>query len=809
MSTRGARSTWARVLFVAAIAILLAVCGSTTSVTAEDAVPSSETFSFQTEVTRMMDILINSLYSNKDVFLRELISNASDATDKIRLLSLTDPDVLGEGEVSKLEIFISVDHENGILKIRDRGIGMTREDLKNNLGTIAKSGTSTFADKFAQAGGGQGSDLIGQFGVGFYSVYLVAASVQVVSKHNDDDQYVWESNAGGQFTITKDLPENYEKPEDFVELGRGTELRIKLRDDVVEEYSDEDVLMKLVKKYSEFINFPISLMLPEQEEVMETEAKDDDDDEDDDAEPEFKTVYKWHQVNSSKSVWTQSSADTTIEEYNHLYKVLAKGGNVQAQTYLEKTHFKAEGDVEFKAVLYIPDRPNDDYFDKQKTDVAAKIKLYVRRVFITDSFHELIPNYLAWIVGVVDSDSLPLNVSRETLQQHSSMKTIKKKVVRKALDTVKKIKEDGECYETATGSDDCITTKYDHFWKYYGQTLKYGFVNDTPNRSRLINLLRFKTSKSDGKEVGLDEYEARTKEGQKYIYYIAEANGEIDNIINSPSLEQLFKLGYEVLYLTDSIDEWIASAGFDYRNMKFQNANAEDLKLVEGDDPFQGKRDQLRKKYKPLLKWWKDMLIDPANGMKDVSDVRISNRLEGSPATVVNDKFSTSANMDKILNSQFHQGQEAKRTIRKILEINLRHPIIKKLNVMFEAEQVGNSMKANRFTAKEMALAVYQTALVNSGYEYNKKMFTDHVFGFLGVMLGIDENEAVDDSFDLSGFVDDGKKIHINPITGEEMSEEDAEKYKDMLQGEVLVGHGKSDQGEQEPDAPDPETFEL
>lgn len=822
-----------------------------------------------------MDIIINSLYSQKEVFLRELISNASDAIDKVRFMSLTDPAVLGSGEDANLEIYVSVDHEKGVLKIRDRGIGMTKEDLVNNLGTIAKSGTSSFVDKFIKAGGSGGSsssDLIGQFGVGFYSVYLVADSVQVVSKHNDDKQYIWESNAGGSFTITEDLPgpDNH----DYEDLGRGTELRIQLRDDVLEEYTDEAVLERLIKKYSEFINFPINLMVPRRQEVprkpnakhdKRTRGSGDDDDDDVDVEeeeenededegsdgdsdefeeePEYATVYNWEVVNSAKSVWTQPAAETTREDYDRLYHVLAKGGDVQSQTYLEKTHFKAEGDIEFKAVLYIPDRPNESFWSQNGAadgsgEESAKLKLYVRRVFITDSFHELIPSYLAWIVGVVDSDTLPLNVSRETLQQHSSMKTIKKKLVRKVLDTIKKFNEDGSCYQPLHENADADAdaddaeegeesirkrckggvTKYDHFWEQYGPAMKYGFLHDTANRSRLIKLLRFKTSKSEGREVPLSTYESRMKEGQTSIYYIADQN--MHSILTSPVLELLNKKGYEVLYLTDPIDEWIMASGFEFNDFKFVNVNTEDLKFNSEDDILnrsKSLKQSLKKKFKPMLDWWKQTLHaqDSSNGgggMVDVEDVRISNRLEESPATVVNSKFSFSANMDRILSSQFSQGRgQEPRTIRKILEVNVRHPIIKKLYAMYmnehgdaaAAAEEDDTDAAMHVRAEDMAVAVYQTALVSSGYEYNKKLFTDHVFGFMRVMMKVPDDATVDEEFDVAGFEEED----------EEMSEEKQQEghtfvdadgnpinFDDVASGMGAAGSGEHEHAPEEED---------
>jgi len=422
------------------------------SMTRKNLRSNAEKFEFQAEVSRLMDILINSLYSNKDIFLRELISNASDALDKIRFLSLTDKEVLGEGDDAKLEIQIKLDKENKILSIRDRGVGMTKEDLIKNLGTIAKSGTSAFVEKM-QTGGDL--NLIGQFGVGFYSVYLVADYVEVISKHNDDKQYVWESKADGAFAVSEDT---YNEP-----IGRGTEIRLHLREEAG-EYLEESKLKELVKKYSEFINFPIYLWAtkevdvevpadedessddeekPESTEGEEKEEEDSDKEEDEDK-PKTKTVkettYEWERLNDVKAIWLRSPKEVTEEEYTKFYHSLAKDfGDEKPMAW---SHFNAEGDVEFKAVLFVPPKAPADLYESYYNSNKSNLKLYVRRVFISDEFDELLPKYLSFLLGLVDSDTLPLNVSREMLQQHSSLKTIKKKLIRKALDMIRKLAEE-------------------------------------------------------------------------------------------------------------------------------------------------------------------------------------------------------------------------------------------------------------------------------------------------------------------------------------------------------------------------------
>ncbi|KAG5413828.1 hypothetical protein IGI04_001395 [Brassica rapa subsp. trilocularis] len=411
---------------------------------------NAEKFEFQAEVSRLMDIIINSLYSNKDIFLRELISNASDALDKIRFLALTDKDVLGEGDTAKLEIQIKLDKAKKILSIRDRGIGMTKEDLIKNLGTIAKSGTSAFVEKMQSSGD---LNLIGQFGVGFYSAYLVADYIEVISKHNDDIQHVWESKADGKFAVSEDT---WNEP-----LGRGTEIRLHLRDEAG-EYLEESKLKDLVKRYSEFINFPINLWASkevetevpaeedesaeEETETTSTEEEKEEDAEEEDSEKKQKTkkvketVYEWELLNDVKAIWLRSPKEVTEEEYTKFYHSLAK--DFSDEKPMAWSHFNAEGDVEFKAVLYVPPKAAHDQYESYYNTNKANLKLYVRRVFISDEFDELLPKYLSFLKGLVDSDTLPLNVSREMLQQHSSLKTIKKKLIRKALDMIRKLAEE-------------------------------------------------------------------------------------------------------------------------------------------------------------------------------------------------------------------------------------------------------------------------------------------------------------------------------------------------------------------------------
>ena len=717
---------------------------------------------FQAEVSRLMDIIINSLYSNKDIFLRELISNGSDSLDKIRFLSLTDESVLGSGEETNLDIRIKVDKENGVLSIRDRGVGMTKAELKENLGTIAKSGTSAFLEQMQKGGD---MNLIGQFGVGFYSVYLVADFVEVRSKHNsEDEQWIWESKADGAFAISEDEGEP---------LGRGVEINIYLKEEA-QEYLEEDKLKELVEKYSEFINFPIYLWnseeveedvplsdeelaeqaakaegeedeedLEETDEDDESEENDEDDDEVEDEDEEElpqtktvkKTVWDWKSVNDNKAIWLRSSTEVEDDEYTKFYKALSKDDKEP----LSYTHFKAEGDVEFKSILFIPEKPPSDLFDNYYNKAAA-LKLYVRRVFISDEFDELLPKYLSFIKGIVDSDTLPLNVSRETLQQHTSLKTIKKKLVRKALDMIRKLAEEGqdddddEAAVAAADSADEEETKYDKFWKNYGKAIKLGIIEDASNRTRLAKLMRFYTSKSPTKLVSLEQYVERMKPGQKSIYYLAGESREA--LEKSPFLEKLLHKDLEVIYFTDPIDEYTMQNLTEFDDFKFSNASKEDLKFGDDTEAAKARLKKVKEEFKDFIKWWKEILPS-----EDVEAVKISNRLVTTPCSVVTSKYGWSANMERIMKAQAlsDDGRMAYMRGRKTLEINPGHPIIKTLKEKSEDD-------ADDEDTKRTALIMYETALLESGFMFEEpKGFAGRLFDMIRRDLGVEADAEVEE----------------------------------------------------------------
>lgn len=691
-----------------------------------------EKHEFVAEVNRMMKLIINSLYKNKEIFLRELISNASDALDKIRFLSLTDKAAMNDGD--DLSVRIKVDKENRMLHITDTGIGMSKADMVNYLGTIAKSQTSEFLNKFQEAATGEGenkqsmSDLIGQFGVGFYSAFLVADKVLVTSKHNGDDvQHVWESDSNS-FSISDDPRGNT--------LGRGTTVSLHLKEEA-QEFLEDHKLREIINKYSQFINFPIYLWasktvseeVPVEEEEQEPkepkEASEDETVEETKEEEEKpktkkvdKTVWDWELMNEAKPIWQRKVSEVTEDEYVDFYKAFTKNKDKP----LAYTHFVAEGEVTFKSILFMPRAaPNDlfqNYNKKQDT-----IKMYVRRVFISETFDDLLPKYLSFIRGIVDSDDLPLNVSRETLQQNKLLKVIKKKLVRKVLDMIKKLSE--EDFQT--------------FWKEYGTNLKLGAIEDTTNRVRLAKLLQFSTSKEDAKEgvTTLEKYVERMKDKQEFIFYIA-GTSRVD-LAASPFVERLLKKGYEVLYLVDPIDEYCMQSLPEFEGKRFQNVAKEGLKI----DKSKGSEErikELEKTYEPLINWIK------AGPLKEkVESVRVSTRLVKTPMALVANQYGYSGNMERITRAQAYQktgGDSMSQhyfTQKKILEINPGHPLVKELLKRVEAND-----KDER--ALELVQLMHESATLRSGYELSDMAgFSDRIETMLRSAMNIDPNEQIDE----------------------------------------------------------------
>merc|ERR1719369_374900 len=707
----------------------------------------------------MMKLIINSLYRNKEIFLRELISNASDALDKIRLLSLTDKEQLAATD--ELSIRIKLDKENHILHITDTGVGMTKQDLVNNLGTIAKSGTSEFFTKMQDSENGQSaSDLIGQFGVGFYSAFLVADTVVVTSKHNDDKQYIWESNSN-EFSVVEDPRGDT--------LKRGTQISLHLKEEAY-DFVEHDTVKNLVKKYSQFINFPIYLWESSTEEVEEPieevepeepkseeedqvedeEVKVEDEETDAEKKPKTKktskTTWDWVLVNDSKPIWMRKPADIEDSEYQEFYRSLSK----DSKDALAHTHFVAEGEVTFKALLFLPAVQNSESFNKYGT-TTDNIKLYVRRVFITDDFQDMMPNYLSFIRGVVDSDDLPLNVSREMLQQHKLLKVIKKKLVRKVLDMIKKMDPEA----------------FDKFWKEYSTNIKLGVIEDSSNRNRLAKILRFESSSlEEGKKTSLMEYMEKMKSGQQHIYYMA--GGSRAEVVSSPFVERLLKKGYEVLYLTEAIDEYAINAVPEFEGKKFQNVAKEGLTLEDSEGAKEYQKD-LEERFEPLTKWLGEDVLKDQIAMAEVSE-----RLDSSPCALVSSRFGWSANMERIVTAQTHsKAQDAQREYylsqKKTLEINPRHPLIKELLRRVDDESIVDDEKA-----PEIAKMMFRTATLRSGFMLKDTVeFAASVEEMMRSTLGVPLDEKVEEEPQL-------QEDEVKEETSQEEEEEAEPEAEDM-----------------------------
>ncbi len=612
---------------------------------------------FKTEIKQLMDIIINSLYSSREVFLRELISNASDALDKLRFKAQTEPGIMGDD--TDLKIRIVPDKENRTIAISDNGIGMTWEEVVENIGTIAKSGTSAFLQAVEQAKKQDtliSPELIGQFGVGFYSAFIVADRVTLITKAAGSDTAVkWESDGQGGYTI-----------EETEKEGRGTTVILHLKEtgEDEEDFTDQWVIKDVVKRHSDFVSYPIVMdmeveePIPEDERVLDKDGKP--------VGPATRKVVREEVLNSMKAIWAKDPKDVTEEEYKEFYTHISHDWNEP----LAWLHKKFEGVTEYSVLLYIPSVAPFDLFNPEG---KFGINLYCRRVFIMDDCRELIPEYLRFVKGVIDAPDINLNVSREILQQDRLVTAIRKNVTKQILKLLADLDEE----------------KYEKFYKEFAPVLKTGVHTDGANRDRIAELLRYRTTKSGDKLISLKEYVENMKEGQEYVYYITGEN--LKALANSPHLELLKEKDYEVLLMTDPIDEWVVDSLPEYDGKKLRSAEKGELGIEDEE-----KKDESR--FKDLFNYLKEQLSD------HIKEVRASKRLKSSLACLTGDVWDMSAYMEKILRASGQKVPENKR----VLEVNVSHPLMQKIKALYDQDKKSEKLA-------DYASLVYDLAVISEG----------------------------------------------------------------------------------------------
>jgi molecular chaperone HtpG len=634
-----------------------------------------EKFEFQSEAKQVLELMIHSVYSNPDIFLRELVSNASDAIDKLRIEGLKDDGLSGLAKDGK--ITVTVDREPRTITVSDNGIGMSRDELVSYLGTIAKSGTKEFVRAVQEAATSGNADLIGQFGIGFYSSFIVADKVTVITKKaGGDESWMWNSSGDGAYTV---------EPCDRDACGTDVILRVRERDnsedgddssaDGMRDYLSGWVIREIIKRYSDFVSYPIYV---------------------NDAAKEKKDGAKAEPVNSMKAIWVRPESEVTEDEYKDFYRHLTRDWDDP----MERVVYRAEGATEFHALLYVPSRAPMDLFYREG---RHGIQLYIRRVFIMNDCRDLIPEYLRFIMGVVDSEDLSLNVSRELLQQDRRTALIKNGVTRKVLDLLRKMKEDRP--------DD-----FKKFWDLFGVVLKEGIISDAKNREAIMKLCLFDTSGSGGR-VSLDEYVASMRRDQKGIFYLSGGTSEM--LASSPKLEAFRKRGVDVLLLCDPVDElWVQTAGI-FDGHDFVSISSEDVK-IPGEDEGEGHETAKKVEESGIAPKLKEAVSKLGGSAANIEDVKVSSRLVDSPATFVQKGEAISLQMKRLFKSM---GQDLP-SDKRVLEINPSHPLI--LKIAAESGECGEDK------LKEWAALLVGLASIADGEPVeNGKDFTKTLVGLL------------------------------------------------------------------------------
>ena len=671
---------------------------------------TSETFQFQAEINQLLSLIINTFYSNKDIFLRELISNASDAIDKAKYNKNGDDH---SNIVKEYSIKVSSDKVENTITIEDNGIGMTKDELISCLGTIANSGTKQFMESMLSdaTGSDQKNNMIGQFGVGFYSAYLVADTVKVYSKHanttDDNIVYCWESKAGGSFTITE---------LDDVDMSQGTRLVLSMKEDC-KEYLEESTLKRIVQTHSQYIVYPIMLLttksitkeVPVEEESSETEKENENEDEEgkiedvteeEDKPPTTKTVTEeveeYVHVNNQKPIWTNKPGDVTHEEYAAFYKSLTNDWG----DHLAVKHFSVEGQLEFKSILFVPKQAPFDLFTSGKK--KNNLKLFVKRVFIMDKCDELIPDWLSFVSGIVDSEDLPLNVSREMLQQNKVMKIIKKNLVKKCIELFTDLSEEKD--------------KYKAFFDEFNQSMKLGIIEDSTNRDKLVNLLRFQSLDHE-EYISFDEYVDHMKEDQKDIYFLTGESRKA--LLSSPFVKGIQQKGHDVLFMTHPIDEHMLQHVKTYQEKTLVNVSKEHDSFKETNTEYETH----------LCKRMKEVLSE------SVDKVVVSTRLSDDPCCIVSSTYGWSANMERIMKSQTLQTNKNPMAMmhggKRSMEINPNHAIIARLQ-----DAIKENNMSDTFINDSIRL-LYDTSMLSSGYTHeDPSRFTSRIYSMLSVGMG-------------------------------------------------------------------------